>query len=536
MASFTAIPLSDIHLFLSLHKYIIPPDPALAYQSAWNLIQSGKATVAPTSISDWLIAYNLAIQGVQIPPTSASSILLNTDESLLPLAQQLNLPDVNKERILRILDYLGVLQNDMSIFDVLPVEMVLEILSHLDCKTILSACNISDRFKQICKSGEILPLLRERVGQLMGLKVDKYEIERLAKLCNLGEPLGISAGLHHTLITKKGRVYSFGYDNNGQLGFGDYKYKDKNIPTLIPGLNNIIQAIAGSWHSLALTKNGLVYSFGRNQSGQLGLGDTNDRNFPILILGLKNIKQIATGSSHTLAVTKDGQVYAFGSNYYGELGLGHNNQRNTPTLIPGLNNIKQVTAGSQDSLALTEDGQIYSFGYNNYGQLGLGDINNRNVPNLIPGLNNIIQVSAGYVHTLALTKDGQVYSFGHNIVGQLGLGDNNDRNVPILIPGLNNVIQVSAGYQNSLALTEEGKVYSFGSILLRQLGLGDNNYRNIPRLIPGLNNIIQIATGGGSAFVISDEGKIYAFGNNHNGQLGVGDNKDRNIPTRIDLP
>lgn len=179
-------------------------------------------------------------------------------------------------------------------------------------------------------------------------------------------------------------------------------------------------------HLLALDLTGQVYSFGSNSEGQLGLGPNNEVTAPTLIRGVNNIVQISAGTRHSLLLTADRQVYSFGDNPYGQLSLGDNIRRNIPTLIPAnyFNNLSivQLSAGYNHSLMLTENGEVYSCGFGLFSQLGLGDNNNLNISTLIPELNNIVQLSAGAKHSLILTSEGRVYSFGSTSGGRLGLG------------------------------------------------------------------------------------------------------------------
>ena len=173
------------------------------------------------------------------------------------------------------------------------------------------------------------------------------------------------------------------------------------------------------------------------------MGDYDDRNIPTLVLEVpNNVIQISAGRSYSLCLTNDGHIYSFGRNQKGQLGLGNYDYRNNPTLISEIpNNIVQISAGDKYSLCLTNAGEIYAWGKNMGGQLGLGNYNNRNIPTLVPTLpNNIIQIEAGNNHSLVLSSSGKIYAFGYNISGQLGLGKENKffkRNIPTLIPKFN---------------------------------------------------------------------------------------------------
>ena len=79
------------------------------------------------------------------------------------------------------------------------------------------------------------------------------------------------------------------------------------------------------------------------------------------------------GTYHTITLSNDGTLHSFGYNGNGQLGLGHNNNVSLPSHIPTLPKIKQVSCGAHFTVCVDYEGFIWSFGYNNYGQLGIGN-------------------------------------------------------------------------------------------------------------------------------------------------------------------
>ena len=133
-----------------------------------------------------------------------------------------------------------------------------------------------------------------------------------------------------------------------QLGLGDNI--NRNIPSKIENLPPIKYVACGSYHTLFVDIEGIVYSCGSNFFGQLGLGDTIDRNIPIKIENLPPIKYVACGYVHTILVDCEGIVYSCGSNDRGKLGLGDNISRNIPNKIPNLTSIKYVACGAHHTI------------------------------------------------------------------------------------------------------------------------------------------------------------------------------------------
>ncbi len=169
--------------------------------------------------------------------------------------------------------------------------------------------------------------------------------------------------------------------------------------------NQFVRKVAaGDLHSVIVTGSGTVWSWGHNSDGQLGLGDTIRRSVPHLITSLSTTVvavAAAAGARHSLVLTSGGQVWAFGKNERGQLGLGDLSPRVTPTQIVGTlasASITAITAGQYvphylnplvissliyrryHSVALSQAGDVYTWGMNYLGQLGLLDTVQRLVP------------------------------------------------------------------------------------------------------------------------------------------------------------
>ena len=89
----------------------------------------------------------------------------------------------------------------------------------------------------------------------------------------------------------------------------------------------IAQMSCGTDHCAFVTIEGHVYTFGSNQNGKLGLGQSSSMKKPkvpslVEALFKTPVAAVACGQEHTVAVTVDGQVYTWGLNTQGALGLG----------------------------------------------------------------------------------------------------------------------------------------------------------------------------------------------------------------------
>ncbi|XP_054154012.1 E3 ubiquitin-protein ligase HERC2-like, partial [Oppia nitens] len=290
-------------------------------------------------------------------------------------------------------------------------------------------------------------------------------------------------------ITSDQQIYSWGTNNYQQLGrhtiiSDDDVYSKPAIITLLSD-KCIIDINSGSHHSLALSSDGNVYGWGHNSSGQCGcdgqLSNTIDR--PTRIIFHKNtvIKSIYCFELSSFAITSDGLVYSWGLNIRGKLGLGHNNEiYNKPQVIPELcyKMISKFSIGNDIGLCLTSDQQVYSWGRKLLGQLGRHAINDDKYskPAIITYLSDkcIIDITSGSHHSLALSSDGTVYGWGLNTYGQCGCGtqQKNWINSPIccIFPTITVIKSIYCFENFSFAITNDNLVYSWGDNRYNQLG------------------------------------------------------------------
>ena len=269
---------------------------------------------------------------------------------------------------------------------------------------------------------------------------------------NITDIIQISAGNSHSLFLKRdGTVFCCGLNTNGQLGLGHNSntYELKQILDA----KDIKSISAGSYHSLFLKNDGTVFACGLNYDGQLGVGDKIDRNTLTQVLynngNISDISEISAGGKHSLFLRKnDGVVFSCGNNDLGQLGIG-NIPFSTSLIqvknINGIENISDITkisAGSLHSLFLKKDYKVLACGNNEFGQLGIGDTTFEKLLVKVKGINgtgnisDIIEISAGNKHSLFLKVDGTIFSCGNNEFGQLGIGDTTKKNTLVQINNL----------------------------------------------------------------------------------------------------
>ena len=390
-------------------------------------------------------------------------------------------------------------------------------------------------------------------------------------------------------IGSDGNAYAWGNNTYGQLGDGTRTSQTTPVmvkkPEGAPTDFTYVQVSAGWLHSLALGSDGYVYTWGWNNYGQLGNNSHSSSYAPVRVRdpasptdtskGLKAV-QVSGGTYHSLAVGADGNTYAWGYNSSGQLGDGTTTSRTTPVMVkepdpktstdvPADLAYVQVSAGYEHSLAVGNDGYAYAWGDNTRGQLG----NNSNgyyadssVPVRVRDPANptdtsiglkATQVSTGTYHSLAVGSDGYAYAWGYNSNGQLGNNNTyNDSSVPVHVRDPANpydsskglqAVQVSGGYYHSLAVGSDGYAYAWGYNKYGQLGNG-TSYSNssVPVHVrdpasptdssKGLK-ATQFIAGDHHSLAVSPNGYTYACGYNGYGQLGNGNTSLSNIPVPV---
>ena len=345
-----------------------------------------------------------------------------------------------------------------------------------------------------------------------------------------GEIVQVAAGGTHTAaVTKDGDLYMWGRNYYGQLGV--YSNADSKIPIKVNNSSSTlpeksVKYIAlGYYHSAAITKDGSLYMWGYNRSGQLGDGTTTDRYTPVKIMD--NVASVSLGGSHSAAVTKDGSLYMWGDNGNGRLGDGTTTDRYTPVKI--MDNVASVSLGSSHSAAITKDGSLYMWGYNYYGQLGDGTTTDRYTPVKI--MDNVASVSLGGNHSAAITKDSNLYMWGGNGSGQLGDGTTDNKARPHRVAS--NVQSVKLGYSHTTVISKDGGLYTWGYNYYGQLGNGTTTDSSNPIKI--MNDAIDCAGGDNHTIVLKKDGTVYTWGDNYHGQLGDDTTTDRTSPVAIQI-
>lgn len=275
------------------------------------------------------------------------------------------------------------------------------------------------------------------------------------------ETLGASASLAHGVAVRSdGTVWTWGDNRYGQLGSGrrDAGHAE---PAQVSGLDGAIAVAAGMRHTLALKRDGSVWSWGSNESYQLGdVSGSVGRSLPVRIDGLDGVTAIAAGDYFSVALKSDGTLWYFGDNILGGSGGGIWHDLARPRRIEGIADVAAVACGRRFIVALRKNGSVWCWGVNDAGQCGVGDRYFLLEPQEIAGLDGVAAIAAGESFALALKRDGTVWAWGtlHIPAGK----SLTRQSRPAPLPELTGVKEVRAGYWMAVALRDNGTVWSSG--------------------------------------------------------------------------
>jgi alpha-tubulin suppressor-like RCC1 family protein len=178
-------------------------------------------------------------------------------------------------------------------------------------------------------------------------------------------------------------------------------------------------------------RDGSLWAWGDNRSGQLGLGDERERLAPTRVDGASDWASTSAGGNHSVAVKSDGSLWAWGWGSNGRLGLGDYRDRFTPTRVGEASTWATASAHGEHCLALQRDGSLWAWGDNKYGVFGVGDeVRSRLGPTRVGEANDWAMASAGGDCSLALKRDGTLWAWGMNAYFRLGLGHPRRLSVP----------------------------------------------------------------------------------------------------------
>jgi alpha-tubulin suppressor-like RCC1 family protein len=362
------------------------------------------------------------------------------------------------------------------------------------------------------------------------------EIQIVEELCDQ-QIIDFANGFYHCIArNSSGKVYCWGRNCWGLLGIGS-KDEIYHKPKLNKYLNNefVIDISCGQFHFLVLTNCGEVYAWGENESGQIGNGCIDIQSIPIKVNDFNNerVVMISCGRSHSMALTECGHVYSWGDNEFGQLGIGNTVNSNEPKFVAVIDEnkcnvfIEKISCGSLHSLLLSSDGNIYAFGWNRFGQLGNQKEENESSPQRIKIETKFIDTSSHWRKriSIALSQDGIYYNWGQ--CGEEIIRTPKQTNFESFVEiyaeyfkitskAINFEEQNSAPVLKCINNKMSQTMEKFG--VLNKL---NDEFKQRVKVLYVFEDVLK----GYNVFIVTKDDKTYAFGYNSHNRLGFGHNR-----------
>ena len=259
----------------------------------------------------------------------------------------------------------------------------------------------------------------------------------------------VSCGLNHVAaIDKKGDLWMWGSNFDGQLGnnyvgdaFNESGSPYMTVPDLV--MHNVVAVSCGGNHTAAIDADGTLWAWGSNEEGQLGTDGASDtwsayyesiQTNPDRVMD--HVVAVSCGENHTAAIDQDGTLWTWGWNEFGQLGTGDTVSSAIPVKV--MDNAVSVSCGYHCTAVIDQEGALWIWGDDRHGQIGVdGQVNDENaarepiqtLPTKV--MDQVSAVSFGFDHTAAVTEDGTLWTWGANDCGQLGDGTTNSSPAPV---------------------------------------------------------------------------------------------------------
>lgn len=358
-------------------------------------------------------------------------------------------------------------------------------------------------------------------------------------------------------MRKKEKNVNFYYDEDLDDEITKNKTSDLNIdeefkvicnPVLVKfpeSHTKIVKISCGFCHSLALSEEGKIYSWGLNKFNCLGRGiEEKICETPKLILIDIEGKDLYSNNSKMIDINQN----SINKKYENQLIKSSNtrNANNINILPSDKKTIIDIGSGIYYSAFLTKGGEIYTWGFGANGRLGHESINSISYPKKVEFFNakslstQIDSISVGDSHMSVITKSKEIFCWGSGSNGKLGNGILDDKKIPFLVKKLKyyKMAYSVCGNSNSAAVTEDNKIFVWGKNQNGMLGISkeiDGNICIPVQLDLNLNDfsikILEINLGNSHMLIRLSNGEILTLGNNCSGVLG-----HSNIGEKIVIP
>lgn len=341
---------------------------------------------------------------------------------------------------------------------------------------------------------------------------------------------GVAVGMSHSAAVSSGRLFTWGANESGELGLGDTS--ERHVPTELTSTQNFVSVTAGSDYTCALDDVGGVYCFGANARGQLGQGDRQAREAPVRVPLPGAARVVSNNFEHVCALLADASLYCWGQNFEGELGQNDSPPPGdddtavdalSPVQVPGTD-WSDVSAGDGFSCGVRFDGTLWCWGRNSGHQLGADDQIQIRHPIQVGSDSDWARVNSGQQFSFALKQDHSLWCWGLNVGSPndgypLGL-DTAGLDMPTRFGNANDWVAFATRVFHTCAVNRANELWCWGRNIEGQLGTGDTDLRSSATHVA--DGIAAVAVSWFSTCALSTGGHVLCTGKNEHGQTGDG--------------
>ena len=312
------------------------------------------------------------------------------------------------------------------------------------------ACAVVDGGRVRCWGHNSNWQLGDRAAPRCTTPIEVRDLERAVAVAN--------GGKHTCALLQDGHVACWGTNGRGQMG--DARREVRTRVKIVPKLENAVAIEAGLHHTCAITSEKTLMCWGDNRFAQLGDGTRSLKTHPTRVSGVgKEIVDVAAGAKHTCALSANGSVWCWGRNDVGQIGDGSTRNRSKPRQVKGIDGRAVEIASYQNrTCARRDDGAILCWG------------DHKPKARKVAMWPDATQLTMGVAHVCARENAGTVSCIGNNYSGQLGDGSRIFRPEPFRLSTITDVAEIAAGKRFTCARKEGGSVTCWGDNHFGQLG------------------------------------------------------------------
>ena len=316
-------------------------------------------------------------------------------------------------------------------------------------------------------------------------------------------------------IDESGKLWVIG-ENSGRFGNDSTNYENCFVP--IKESVRYKQVAAGGSHTLAIDVDGNLWTWGKNDRGQLGNGSKKDSLVPIQITQGTKFVQVAVGGYYSLAVDESGNLWTWGGNWSGVLCDGTTTEKLTPTKVTTEQKYTNIAADFLCCYLIDVEGYLWVCGsaYSDIETISVG------VPQKVSETVKFRDISVGDEHVIAIDSDGNLWGWGQNTYGEVGNGTKNKQVLPLQLTQNTHFVAVSAGERHSLAIDENGNIWAWGDNAYGKLGNGTMRDSFVPIQVTNNTKFTQIVASKYFSMALDNDGNLYCWGENENGVFANG--------------